>query len=92
MKINTAPRVHLTLVRMTKSTKQWATNAGEAVDKEEPSFTVGVATPEISVENPQKTKSKSTIGLTYIGLGTCLKALMLDSTDIFSAMFIVFYS
>ena len=41
MQIKTAVRYHLTLVRMAIITSQQITNAGEGMEKREPSFTVG---------------------------------------------------
>lgn len=65
--IKTALRFHLTLIKMTKitkQTKQLTTNAGEDVGKDL-SFLLGgkanwFSCSEISVEDPQQAKSRST--------------------------------
>ena len=61
IKVRITLRVHLTPVRIQRSIKQWPTNAGEAMEKEEPhsllvKMQIGVATLKISVENPKKLK------------------------------------
>ena len=63
MQIKTTMRYHLTLVRMTAIKKCLQTiNAGEGVEKREPSYTVGVggnSAMENSVEIPLKTGNRS---------------------------------
>ena len=62
--IKTALRFHLTLIKMTKITKQLTTSAGEDVGKDL-SFLLGgkanwFTCSKISVEDPQQAKSRST--------------------------------
>ena len=62
MQIKTTMSYHLTPVRMPMIKSLQITNAGECVEKREPSYTVsgkvlGAARVEKSVEVPQKTKN-----------------------------------
>ena len=66
MKIKTTMRYHLTTVRMASFKSLQITNAGEGVEKREPSYTVGGNINRCShygnrMEVPQKTKNRVAI-------------------------------
>ena len=66
MQIKTTMRYHLTPVRMAMIKSLQITNAGEGVEKREPSYTVngnviGAANVENIVEVPQETKNRIAI-------------------------------
>lgn len=84
--IKTALRFHLTLIKMTKITKQLTTSVGEDVGKDLSFLLRGKANwftcSEISVEDPNKQKVDPPL------LGICPKDMTSHSTDTCSAMVI----
>ena len=65
MQIKTTIRCHLTLVRMANINKSTNNNAGEGMEKREPSYTVGNVNwydhMENSMEVPQKTEYRTIV-------------------------------